>query len=110
MDIPVYSTTIEQVTSRTADGTPYCHLHEIVTDGSDHVADCATPWEDMTEQERQEFDAWLSDLHDAYVEVESAEPEVRERYEEYAREGRLLETQPECIRKLLANAVDGGAM
>ena len=31
---------------------------------------------------------------------------MRERYEEYAREGRLLETQPDCVRGLLLKAED----
>jgi hypothetical protein len=76
---PTYRTTIEVCTGYhyAADGSidgTYTEVRDIETDGSVYLD---SEWADMTQNERDEADAWIREMHAAEVSYAECMPEVR---------------------------------
>ncbi len=82
-----YPQTYGNMVSQTYDYHPsggcYTRIVTITTHGADHTDD----WETMTEEQRDEHDAWVADYHDATVDIAEAEPEVRQRVADMIADG-----------------------
>lgn len=83
---PTYRTTIEQVQSRTKDGTPWIQTVEIVTEGDEHYGnapDVPPKWTDLPDDEKAVWVQWLSDDHDFDVRLAECDPEIVAAYTDH---------------------------